>query len=112
MFYDVAKAAMNRLAFDVAEELGPHGVTSLAVAPGWMRTEIILAAFNTDEEHWQSVPPLARTESPRYLGRAVAALAADGNVRAKTGTVQYVGNLAREYGFTDVDGRVIPPFEM
>jgi NAD(P)-dependent dehydrogenase (short-subunit alcohol dehydrogenase family) len=112
LFYDVAKAAMNRLAFDVAEELRPHGVTSVAVAPGWMRTEIILAAFSTDEASWQQVPPLARTESPRYIGRAIAALAADANVRAKTGTVQYVGNLAAEYGFTDVDGRVIPPFEM
>jgi NAD(P)-dependent dehydrogenase (short-subunit alcohol dehydrogenase family) len=112
MFYDLAKAAMNRLAFDVAQELRPHGVTSLAVAPGWMRTEIILAAFKTDEASWRSVPPLARTESPRYLGRAVVALAADATVHAKTGTVQYVGDLAREYGFTDVDGRVIPAFEM
>jgi hypothetical protein len=77
-----------------------------------MRTEIILAAFATDEAHWHEVPPLARTESPRYLGRAVVALAGDANVAAKSGTVQLVGNLAREYGFTDVDGRVIPPFEM
>jgi NAD(P)-dependent dehydrogenase (short-subunit alcohol dehydrogenase family) len=112
LFYDVAKAAMNRLAFAVAEELRPHGVTSLAVAPGWMRTEIILGAFKTDEEHWRDVPPLARTESPRYLGRAVAALAADASVHAKTGRVLLVGELAREYGFTDVDGRVIEPFEM
>jgi hypothetical protein len=77
-----------------------------------MRTEIILAAFKTDEASWQNVPALARTESPRYLGRAVAALAADANVHAKTGTVQYAGDLAREYGFTDIDGRVVPPFEM
>jgi NAD(P)-dependent dehydrogenase (short-subunit alcohol dehydrogenase family) len=112
MFYDLAKATMNRLAFAVAEELRPHRVTSLAVVPGWMRTEIILAAFKTDEAHWQSIPPLARTESPRYLGRAVVALATDENVHVKTGSVQYVGNLAREYNFTDVDGRVIPPFEM
>jgi NAD(P)-dependent dehydrogenase (short-subunit alcohol dehydrogenase family) len=112
LFYDLAKATMNRLAFSLAEELRPHGVTSLAVAPGWMRTEIILAAFKTDEAHWQNVPPLSRTESPRYLGRAVAALASDPNVHAKTGSVLLVGNLAREYGFTDVDGRVIPPFEM
>ena len=61
---------------------------------------------------WQGVPPLARTESTRYIGRAVVALAADANVMAKSGTVQYVGKLAAEYGFTDVDGRVIPPFEM
>lgn len=112
LFYDVAKAALNRIAFAVAEELRPHGVTSLAVAPGWMRTEIILAAFKTDEQHWNEVPPLARTESPRYLGRAIAALAADPGVHAKTGQVVYAGELAGEYGFTDIDGRVIPPFEM
>jgi hypothetical protein len=58
------------------------------------------------------VPPLARTESPRYIGRAVAALARDRNVHAKTGGVHQVGDLAVEYGFTDIDGRVIPPFEM
>jgi NAD(P)-dependent dehydrogenase (short-subunit alcohol dehydrogenase family) len=112
LFYDLAKSALCRLAFDVAEELKPHGVTSLAVSPGWMRTEIILAAFKTDEAHWREVPPLARTESPRYLGRAVAALARDPNVHAKTGKVLSVGDLAVEYGFTDIDGRVIPPFAM
>jgi len=112
LFYDVAKATMNRLAFAVAEELRPHGVTSLAVAPGWMRTELILAGHRTDERTWQERPALARTESPRYLGRAVAALAADPDVQKKSGSVQLVGELAREYGFTDVDGRVIPPFEI
>jgi NAD(P)-dependent dehydrogenase (short-subunit alcohol dehydrogenase family) len=112
LFYDLAKAALCRLAFSVAEEMRPHGVTSLAVSPGWMRTELILAAFKTDEQSWTTVPPLARTESPRYLGRAVAALAADANVFAKTGGVHQVGDLAREYGFTDIDGRIIPPFEM
>jgi NAD(P)-dependent dehydrogenase (short-subunit alcohol dehydrogenase family) len=112
LFYDLAKAAMNRLAFGVAEELGPFGVTSLAVSPGWMRTEIILAAHQTDEQHWQERPALARTESPRYLGRAVAALAADPEVHGRTGKVWLVGDLAREYGFTDIDGRVIPPFEL
>jgi NAD(P)-dependent dehydrogenase (short-subunit alcohol dehydrogenase family) len=112
LFYDLAKAAMNRLAFAVAEELRPHGVTSLAVAPGWMRTELILAGFKADEQTWQQHPPLARTESPRYLGRAVAALAADPDVQAKSGTVQLVGELARTYGFTDIDGRAPPPFEV
>jgi NAD(P)-dependent dehydrogenase (short-subunit alcohol dehydrogenase family) len=112
LFYDLAKAAMNRLAFGVAEELRPHGVTSLALSPGWMRTEIILGAFETDEDRWREVPPLSRTESPRYIGRAVVALAGDPEVASKTGQVLAVGDLAREYGFTDVDGRVIPPFEM
>lgn len=112
LLYDVAKHAICRVAFGVAEEMKPHGVTSLAVSPGWMRTELILAAFETDEEHWKAVPPLARTESPRYLGRAVVALASDANVHTKTGKTLLVGELATEYGFTDIDGRVIAPFEM
>jgi NAD(P)-dependent dehydrogenase (short-subunit alcohol dehydrogenase family) len=112
LFYDLAKSTINRLAFAVSEELRPHGVTSLAVSPGWMRTEVILAGHQTDEAHWNDSPALARTESPRYLGRAVAALAADPGVHSKTGSVQVVADLAREYGFTDIDGRVIPPFEI
>jgi NAD(P)-dependent dehydrogenase (short-subunit alcohol dehydrogenase family) len=110
LFYDVAKAAMNRVAFAVAEEMRPHGVTSLALAPGWMRTELVLAGHDTDETHWADRPALARTESPRYLGRAVVALAGDPEVGRHSGKVRYVGELAHEYGFTDVDGRVIPPF--
>jgi NAD(P)-dependent dehydrogenase (short-subunit alcohol dehydrogenase family) len=112
LFYDLAKAAMSRLAFGVAEELRAHGVTSLALSPGWMRTEIILGAFKTDEQHWQNVPPLARTESPHYVGRAVVALAADPKVLEKSGGVHQVGDLAKEYGFTDLDGRAPPPFEL
>ncbi len=110
LFYDLAKAAMTRLAFGVAEELRPHGVASVAVSPGWMRTELVLAFHRTDEARWHTRPDLARTESPRYLGRAVAALAADPDVLARSGRVYRVAELAREYGFTDVDGRVVPPF--
>lgn len=112
LFYDLAKASMARLAFGMARELQPHGVASLAVSPGWMRTEFFLVGHKTDEAHWHEAPSLARTESPRYLGRAVAALAADKDVMRKTGTVVRVGDLAREYGFTDVDGRQVPPFEL
>ncbi|MEW6706250.1 MAG: SDR family oxidoreductase [Pseudomonadota bacterium] len=112
LFYDLAKAAMNRLAFALAEELRPHGVASVAVSPGWMRTEFVLMGHQTDEAHWQERPALARTESPRYLGRAVAALAADRAVMRKSGAVLRVGELAREYGFTDIDGRQVPPFEL
>jgi NAD(P)-dependent dehydrogenase (short-subunit alcohol dehydrogenase family) len=112
LFYDLAKASMNRLAFAVAEELRPHGVTSLAVSPGWMRTEFVMMGHQTDEQHWRERPALSRTESPRYLGRAVAALAADPKVFEKTGRVLLVGDLAREYGFRDIDGRLIPPFAM
>jgi NAD(P)-dependent dehydrogenase (short-subunit alcohol dehydrogenase family) len=110
--YDLAKASINRLALGMAEELRPHGVTSLAVSPGWMRTELILAGHKTDEEHWRERPALARTESPRYLGRAVAHLAADPRVMEKSGRVLRVADLAREYGFTDVDGRQVEAFEI
>lgn len=112
LFYDLAKSTMNRLAFGMAEELRPHGVASLALSPGWMRTEFVLAGHQTDEDHWQARPALARTESPRYLGRAVAALAADPKVLDKTGGVHRVADLAREYGFTDVDGRQVEAFEL
>ena len=112
LFYDLAKSAMTRLAFGMAQELRPHGVASIAVTPGWMRTEFVLAGHQTDEAHWQQRPALARTESPRYVGRAVAALASDPNVMARTGEVLRVGDLAREYGFTDVDGRQPPAFEL
>lgn len=112
LFYDLAKSAMSRLAFGMAEELLPHGVASVGLSPGWMRTEFVLAGHQTDEAHWQERPALARTESPRYLGRAVAALADDAGVLAKSGQTLRVGDLAREYGFTDIDGRQVPPFEM
>ena len=112
LLYDLAKAAITRLARAMAEELRPHGVTSLALSPGWMRTELVLAGHRTDEAHWREVPALARTESPRYLGRAVAALAADPDVARHTGRVLRVGDLARTYGFTDVDGRQPEPFEL
>ena len=112
LFYDLAKATMTRLAFGMAQDLKAHGVASLALSPGWMRTELVLAGHQTDEAHWQEKPALARTESPRYLGRAVVSLAADAQVMNKTGGVYRVGDLAREYGFTDVDGRQVPPFEM
>ena len=112
LFYDLAKASMTRLAFGIAQELQPHGVASVAVSPGWMRTEFVLAGHKTDEAHWHERPALARTESPRYLGRAVAALAGDAQVLDKTGQVLRVGDLARAYGFTDIDGRQVEPFEM
>lgn len=112
LFYDLAKATMTRLAFGMAEELRPHGVASLALSPGWMRTEFVLLGHKTDEGHWQETPSLARTESPRYLGRAVATLAADAQVMRKSGGVHRVADLAREYGFTDIDGRQVGAFDI
>jgi NAD(P)-dependent dehydrogenase (short-subunit alcohol dehydrogenase family) len=112
LFYDLAKASMTRLAFGMAQELKPHGVASVAVSPGWMRTEFVLAGHKTDEAHWHERPALARTESPRYLGRAIAALAGDARVMDKSGEVLRVADLAREYGFTDIDGRQVEAFKM
>ncbi len=106
LFYDVAKAAVNRLAWGMARELRPHGIAAVALAPGFMRTERVLAA------HQERPFDLSQTESPEYLGRAVVALAADPEVLRKSGEVLTVGQLAREYGFTDVDGRQPPPFEL
>jgi NAD(P)-dependent dehydrogenase (short-subunit alcohol dehydrogenase family) len=103
---------MTRLAYGMAQELKPHGVASVALSPGWMRTEFVLLGHHTDEAHWQERPALARTESPRYLGRAVAALAQDRQVMEQTGQVLLVGELARRYGFTDIDGRQPEPFEL
>jgi len=112
LFYDLAKASMTRLAFGMAQDLRPHNVASIAVSPGWMRTEFVLAGHKTDEAHWHERPALARTESPRYLGRAIAALAGDARVMDKSGEVLRVADLAREYGFTDIDGRQVEAFEM
>lgn len=112
LYYDLAKSAINRLAFGIAQELRPHGIASVALSPGWMRTELVLAGHHCDESSWTQRPELARTESPRYLGRAVAALAADAGVLARSGQVLRVADLAREYGFSDVDGRQPEAFEL
>jgi NAD(P)-dependent dehydrogenase (short-subunit alcohol dehydrogenase family) len=106
LFYDVAKAAVNRMAFGMARELQPHQVAVVALAPGFVRTERVLAAFAGAGR----VPE--NLESPEYIGRAVVALAADANVMARSGRVLTVGQLAREYGFTDIDGRQWPPFQI
>jgi NAD(P)-dependent dehydrogenase (short-subunit alcohol dehydrogenase family) len=104
--YDVAKAAVNRLAFGMARELQPHHVAVVALAPGFVGTERVLAAFAAAGRAAPNVEP------PEYSGRAVVALALDANVMAKTGRVLTVGELAAEYGFTDVDGRRWPPFQI
>jgi NAD(P)-dependent dehydrogenase (short-subunit alcohol dehydrogenase family) len=104
--YDVSKAAIVRMIFGMAHELRPHGVAAIALAPGFMRTERIMAA------HAAHPFDLSWTESPEYLGRAVRALAEDERVMEKSGQVLTVGDLAREYGFTDTDGRQPAGFRM
>ncbi len=103
--YDTAKAAVNRMAHGMARDLHGRGVAVVALAPGFMRTEAVLAADLPEAE-------LARTESTAYVGRAVVALSGDPDVMAKTGRTLRVGDLAREYGFTDADGSQPEPFEL
>jgi NAD(P)-dependent dehydrogenase (short-subunit alcohol dehydrogenase family) len=107
-FYDLAKASILRLAFSQAEELRPHGATALALTPGWLRSEMMLEAFRVSEENWRDAariqPHFVISESPRYVGRAVAALASDPDVGRFSGQSLSSGALAREYGFTDLDG--------
>ncbi len=110
--YDLAKTDINRLAYAMSLELRAYNVAAVALSPGWMRTEAVLRAYDTDEEHWHEIPDLQRTESTRYIGRAVAALAADPKVMEKSGCILTVGDLAREYGFTDYDGRQPPAYRM
>lgn len=106
LFYDVAKAAINRLAYGMSIELRPYGIAALALAPGFMRTERVMAA------HAAQTFDLNRTESPEYIGRAVAFLASDPEILDKSGLILTVGDLAREYGFTDIDGRQVPAFRI
>ena len=106
LFYDVAKAAIIRMAYGMSIELRPHGVAALSLAPGFVRTERVMAA------HALQPFPLDRTESPEYIGRAVAHLAGDADVMQKSGKVMAVGDLAREYGFTDIDGKQPPAFRI
>ncbi len=109
-FYDLAKSTMNRMAFAMGTELKPHGITALALAPGFMRTERVMKALADDPSLTDTVG--IPSETPAYAGRAVAALTADRNVLRHTGKVLCVGDLAQEYGFTDVDGTQPKPFRL
>ncbi len=112
LYYDLAKHALCRLALGLHHELQPRGISAIALSPGWMRTEWVLAGHQASEADWMHKPELVRTESPRYIGRAVVALAADPAVRQRSGRALRVGDLAREYGFSDIDGRQPPAFEI
>ncbi len=108
VFYDLAKSAVIRLAFAQSKDLAPHGATAVALTPGWLRSEMMLDAFGVTEANWrdatQRIPHFGISETPRYVGRAVAALAADPDKRRHNGASLSSGGLAREYGFTDLDG--------
>ncbi|MEU0430838.1 SDR family oxidoreductase [Streptomyces sp. NPDC006290] len=107
-FYDIAKSAVLRMAFALGHELGPHGATAVALTPGWLRSEMMLEAFGVTEENWRDaeerVPHFGISETPSYVGRAVAALAADPQLARWNGKSLSSGQLAKVYGFTDRDG--------
>ena len=107
-FYDLAKAAVNRMAFALAHELAPHGATALSLTPGWLRSEAMLDAYGVTEANWHDAtkrqPHFAISESPAFVGRAMAALAADPDVARWNGKSVSSGELAKVYGFTDSDG--------
>jgi len=108
-FYDLAKTAVTRLAFAQGKELAPHGCTAVALTPGWMRSEMMLDIYRVTEDTWREASIgnphfVAISESPRFVGRAVAALAADPELQQRNGGSFSSGGLAREYGFTDLDG--------
>jgi NAD(P)-dependent dehydrogenase (short-subunit alcohol dehydrogenase family) len=114
VFYDLAKVAVNRLAFSQGHELRPHGGVAVAITPGWLRSEMMLDNFGVSEENWRdalqsgggrSAPAdFALSESPRYVGRAIAALASDPDRARWNQRSVSSGQLAAEYGFTDIDG--------
>lgn len=107
-FYDLAKVAVTRMAWAHAKDLAPLGATSVALTPGWLRSEMMLEAYGVTEETWRDAtekqPHFAISETPRYVGRAVAALAADPEKARWNGRSLSSGQLAQVYGFTDLDG--------
>lgn len=106
--YDLVKSAVIRLAKGMAEELKPHGVTALAITPGFLRSEAMLDHFGVTAATWRDAtaqdPHFIASETPRFVGRAVAALAADAEVMEKSGRALSSWGLSDEYGFDDADG--------
>ncbi|GAA2443039.1 SDR family oxidoreductase [Actinomadura vinacea] len=107
-FYDLAKSSVIRLARNQAAELKPHGVAALSLTPGFLRSEAMLDHFGVTEDDWRDGAAkdehFAQSETPAYIGRAVAALASDPEIMSKTGGSYDTGGLSKEYGFTDLNG--------
>jgi NAD(P)-dependent dehydrogenase (short-subunit alcohol dehydrogenase family) len=108
LFYDLAKTTVTRMAWGLAQELAPHEGTAVALTPGWLRSEAMLEHHSVGESNWRDAversPHFCMSETPRYVGRAVAALAADPDVARWNGQSLSSGGLAQVYGFTDLDG--------
>jgi NAD(P)-dependent dehydrogenase (short-subunit alcohol dehydrogenase family) len=104
-FYDLAKASVLRLAWSQGHELAEFGCTAVALTPGWMRSEMMLEVYGVTEANWRDVPGhFGISETPTFTGRAVVALAGDPDVARWNQASLSSGQLAREYGFVDVDG--------
>lgn len=107
-FYDLAKVTVMRMAYTMAKELEPYNVASIAVTPGFLRSEAMLDHFGVTESNWREGANqdkfFAFSETPHYIGRAIVALASDSEIMAKTGQTLATWDLAEEYGFTDIDG--------
>jgi NAD(P)-dependent dehydrogenase (short-subunit alcohol dehydrogenase family) len=107
-FYDLAKASVNRMAFALAHELRPYHATAVSLTPGWLRSEAMLEAYGVSESNWRDaikkMPHFAISESPAFVGRALVALAQDPDVSRWSGQSLSSGQLAKVYGFTDLDG--------
>jgi NAD(P)-dependent dehydrogenase (short-subunit alcohol dehydrogenase family) len=114
LFYSLTKNSAILLAYFMSKELQEHNITVVALTPGYLRSEKMLESKGVNEENWRDAieqdPAFADSETPFYVGRAVVALASDPNVMEKTGRALSVGWLARDYGFTDVDGRQPPGY--
>jgi NAD(P)-dependent dehydrogenase (short-subunit alcohol dehydrogenase family) len=114
VYYDLAKVAVNRLAYSQGHELAPYGATAVAITPGWLRSEMMLENFGVTESNWRDAldpshspaapPDFALSETPRYVGRAIASLAIDPNRARWNQQSVSSGELAKVYGFTDIDG--------
>jgi NAD(P)-dependent dehydrogenase (short-subunit alcohol dehydrogenase family) len=108
IFYDLVKTSVQRMAWALSRELAPHGSTALALSPGWLRSEMMLEHYGVAEENWRDAtaaqPHFAISESPRFVGRTVAALAADPEVARWSGLGVSSGELAKVYGVRDLDG--------
>ena len=96
------------MTYKMAQELQEHNIAVVAVAPDWLRTQSVLRMYETDDVNAHKIPDLISSESTRYLGRAIVALATDPDVMKKTGYLLRTRGMGPEYGFTDVDGRQPP----
>jgi NAD(P)-dependent dehydrogenase (short-subunit alcohol dehydrogenase family) len=116
VFYDLSKVAVNRLGYSLGHELERFGATAVAVTPGWLRSEMMLDNWGVTEANWHTAldpnrsdgptapPGFAVSESPRYVGRGIAAMAADENRSRWNQRSVTSAELARDYGVIDIDG--------